>query len=400
MEYRKKKKKIKKRLKPKIINNKSINETEHNRDIYFDNYSNNSINFDKINEKNIYNQQKNFYSFSLDESIYNKEKIKNEINDEDEEQKEEEEEEEDEEENEINDKKCSLDEHNEIEAIYYCQECKIKMCYKCEKVHSGLLKNHHVYSLDKNLKEIFTGLCTIPNHSLKLQFYCKTHNELCCAACLSKINMKGNGQHKDCDVYYITKIKNEKKLDLDKNINYLEELSYKLEPSINELISVYEKIIERKDKIKQEIQNIFTKIRAELNSREDKLYLEIDEKFNELFFKEDLIKASEKLTNFLKTTLEEGKKIKNEWKMKHKLNRLINDCIKVDNSIKNINSIYEKIKLFNSNKDRMIRFYPKNVEMEKGLLTEIRNFGVLKVKKKKINKLNKSDNEINSSYVD
>ena len=183
--------------------------------------------------------------------------------------------------------------------------------------------------------------------------------------------MKGNGQHKDCDVYYITKIKNEKKLDLDKNINYLEELSYKLEPSINELISVYEKIIERKDKIKQEIQNIFTKIRAELNSREDKLYLEIDEKFNELFFKEELIKASEKLTNFLKTTLEEGKKIKNEWKMKHKLNRLINDCIKVDNSIKNINSIYEKIKLFNSNKDRMIRFYPKNVEMEKGLLTEI-----------------------------
>ena len=151
----------------------------------------------------------------------------------------------------------------------------------------------------------------------------------------------------------------------------MEELSYKLEPFINELISVYEKIIERKDKIKQEIQNIFTKIRAELNSREDKLYLEIDEKFNELFFKEDLIKASEKLTNFLKTTLEEGKKIKNEWKMKHKLNRLINDCIKVDNSIKNINSIYEKIKLFNSNKDRMIRFYPKNVEMEKGLLTEI-----------------------------
>jgi len=102
----------------------------------------------------------------------------------------------------------------------------------------------------------------------------------------------------------------------------------------------------------------------------------------------------------LKTTLEEEKKIKNEWKMKHKLNRLINDCIKVDNSIKNINSIYEKIILFNSNKDRIFRFYPKKDEMEKGLLTEIRNFGVLKVKKKKINKLNKSDNEINSSYVD
>ena len=48
---------------------------------------------------------------------------------------------------EIINKKCSLDEHKEIDEILYCQECKINMCLKCEKIHSSLLKNHHIYSI-------------------------------------------------------------------------------------------------------------------------------------------------------------------------------------------------------------------------------------------------------------
>ena len=40
--------------------------------------------------------------------------------------------------------KCSLKEHNEIDAKIYCQECKIYMCNKCENIHSGLINNHHI----------------------------------------------------------------------------------------------------------------------------------------------------------------------------------------------------------------------------------------------------------------
>jgi hypothetical protein len=87
------------------------------------------------------------------------------------------------------------------------------MCKKCENIHSKLFKNHHLYSLDKDKSEIFTGLCTHKKHSLELEFYCQTHNKLCCAACISKIKIKGKGQHKDCEVCYIKKIKNIKKLD-------------------------------------------------------------------------------------------------------------------------------------------------------------------------------------------
>jgi len=79
--------------------------------------------------------------------------------------------------NKINEK-CSLNEHKEIEAMFFCQECNIYMCNKCEKLHTGLFKTHHQYNLDKNNNQIFTGLCMRKNHSKKLEYFCKTHNQL------------------------------------------------------------------------------------------------------------------------------------------------------------------------------------------------------------------------------
>ena len=104
-------------------------------------------------------------------------------------------------------KKCSLTKHSEIDAIYFCQECKVNFCNKCENYHSEIFENHHLFKLDKNNKEIFTGFCKEENHFDKLSYFCKTHNQLCCAACISKIKGKGNGQHTDCDIVFIEDIK-------------------------------------------------------------------------------------------------------------------------------------------------------------------------------------------------
>ena len=284
--------------------------------------------------------------------------------------------------NEIIDNKCSLDEHKDINALFYCQECKVKMCNKCEKIHSGLLKKHHIYSLDKDIKEIFTGLCTNNNHSLELEIYCKNHNKLCCVACISKIKIKGKGQHKNCEVYHITKIKNNKKENLEKNIKHLEEISNKLEPSIKELKNIFEKINQSKEKLKTDIQKIFTKIRTELNNREDKLYEEIDKIFEKIFFNEELIKESEKLPNIIKLSLEKGKIQEDDWKNESKLIELINNCINIENTIIKIDSIYNKIQEYNSNKDTEVNFEPKNADIENNLINEIKKFGNIKVAKK------------------
>ena len=121
--------------------------------------------------------------------------------------------------------KCSFTEHEEINANIYYFNCKVYMCNKCEVFHSKLLKNHRVTKIENNIEEIFTGFCKEIIHNNKLEFFCKNHNELCCAACISKINIKGYGKHKDCEVLNIEDIKDEKLDKLRDNINLLEELS-------------------------------------------------------------------------------------------------------------------------------------------------------------------------------
>ena len=68
---------------------------------------------------------------------------------------------------------------------------------------------------------------------------------------------------------------NEKKGKLKENIQYLEKLSNDLDKSIVELKAIYEKISEQKEELKTKLQKIFTKLRNELNDREDQLLEEV-----------------------------------------------------------------------------------------------------------------------------
>ena len=107
--------------------------------------------------------------------------------------------------------KCSFKEHKEVIAISYCQECNIYMCNKCLNLHEQLFYNHHLNNLDKDIIEIFTNICKVNNHQNKFQYYCKEHNILCCAKCITKIEGEGNGLHKDCNICFIKNIKDEKR---------------------------------------------------------------------------------------------------------------------------------------------------------------------------------------------
>ena len=171
---------------------------------------------------------------------------------------------------------CSSTEHEKSNAISFCGKCKIYMCNKCEILHTKLLKKHKTFILEKNAEEIFSGFCNEENHDMELEYLCKTHNKLCCAACISKIQKNKNGLHKDCDVYLIEELKDEKLNNLKENINNLENLSKTIEILINETKMFAEKIKNDKEELKTKIQNMFTKIRNELNNREVNLLLEVE----------------------------------------------------------------------------------------------------------------------------
>ena len=295
-----------------------------------------------------------------------------------------------------NNKKCSFKEHKEIDAVYYCCDCKVYICNKCYNSHQSFLENHSILNLD-NKKEIFIDLCKEKNHLKKLEFYCKNHNQLCCAACITKIKAKGYGQHKNCDICIIEDIKEEKKNKLKENIKYIEELSKNFDNTIHELKLLFDKIDEQKDKLKSEIQNIFTKIRTALNEREDELLLEVNKKFDEKFGNEDIIKEGEKLPNKIKLSLEKGKLIDNEWNDNNKLSSIINSCINIEDNIKNINIINDNIKKYKNNNDLNIEC---NIQPEdfNNLINSIKSLGKISDKYDIDSLILKNKDDINKFY--
>ena len=276
--------------------------------------------------------------------------------------------------------KCSFIDHNQIDACCYCQECRIYMCNKCSTHHKGLCQNHQQLNLNNDLNNIYIDICKEENHHLKLEYYCKNHNILCCDSCITKLKKKGKGQHKDCEVSFLEDIKEEKKNKLVQNIKYLEDLSKDLDNSIQELKNIFEKINNNKEALKINIQKTFTKIRTVLNEREDELLSEVDNQYNDIFCSEDILREGEKFPEKIKISLEKCKSINNEWDDNNKLGQLITNCINIEKNINTINEINENIKKCKLNKDDIIEF--NSIETLDALTNKLKAFGKVKRKLK------------------
>ena len=89
----------------------------------------------------------------------------------------------------------------------------------------------------------------------------------------------------------------------------------------------------------------------EVNKREDVILLGVDKKYSELLFDEELIQKNKKLSKNINQSLQKGKIEENEWNEKNKFNSLINNCVNVENNLKDINKINESIQKCNSMND-------------------------------------------------
>ena len=278
--------------------------------------------------------------------------------------------------------KCSN--HKDLEAIYNCHECEINMCSKCSNSHSQIFVNHNLEKLTIENNETFDGFCSEKNHNLELEFFCITHNQLCCAACLCKIKNKGKGQHNECNVCNIEEIKNNKKNELNKNIKILEDFSKIIEKIISELKKINEEINKNKESLKKEVHNKFTFIINLLKERENKLIDEIEKKYSELYFKEEMIKKSDGLPTKTKLSLDKGKIINNEWDNVNKLNYIIFNCVKIENIIKEINEINDYIKKYKTSNIK-IKFSPEDFNEKE--INFIQSFGNIEISDEPENKI-------------
>lgn len=169
---------------------------------------------------------------------------------------------------------------------------------------------------------------------------------------------------------------------MEKNIQSLEELSKVIESSIKELNEMFEQMDKNKEDIKLNIQKTFTKLRTELNNREDELLLEVDNKFKNQLSDEnfDLLKEKDKLPNKIKSCLEKGKTSKKNFsKNKNKL-ALINESLNVEKMVDILNKIKQEKNKYKSN-EKAINFFSSENEF----INLIKKFGSINSDKNKIN---------------
>ncbi len=289
---------------------------------------------------------------------------------------------------EIQSYKCSSKDHKEVGAAKFCHECNKYFCIKCEQFHQNFFGEHHIYPLDKDLKDIFTGFCKEKNHNKELNYFCKDHNLLLCANCISKIKTRGNGEHCDCNICDINDICEEKKKNLANKIKNLEKLSKQFQSLINGLKKIFEEIEKNKDDVKEEIQKIFTKIRTELNNREDQLLLEVDEIFQKEFHNKsvDNFLKEKKFSDKIKTFLDEGKMAEQNWDKNENKSFLINNCINIENTITKINDMNTSLEK-SKKENKKLKLYSQSDE----LISLIKNYGAFN----NFKKLNQQEVNIN-----
>ena len=301
-------------------------------------------------------------------------------------------------------KMCYHQDHSNIEAVYFCIECKIYICNKCENFHSKLFKNHHKYTLDKNknISEIFTGFCKEENHLDKLEFFCKTHNQLCCAGCITKIKIKDKGQHNDCEICSLEDIKESKENLLKENILNLEKLSKEMNVLINEIKVVFEKINKDKEELKLNIQKIFTKIRNAINEREDEILSKVDELFDNVYIKESEMNEIDKYPNKIKMLLKQGKSTIEQWNKEiceqNELSYLMYNCINIEKTLLNINNMEQNLKRCKTEMTSVIKFSPFELNELNKFISNITSFGRVYKENKYLNK--DKDNEIQPKNIE
>ena len=276
--------------------------------------------------------------------------------------------------NKIINEKCSFDEHKNINASGYCSECNIYVCEKCKKYHMNLVETNHsklLYNKENNDNNEF---CNELNHYNKLEYFCKTHNKLCCIACITKIKGEGNGQHSDCYICFLKDIKEEKISKLKQNILYLEEIFSDLDLSFNKMKEAYEEIEEKKENLKIRIQKLFTKLRNDLNKREDKLLFQVELIYEKNYFNKNFIKDIERMSNQIQLSIDKGKNILKNYNNKDtNLGSLIYNCIQIEEQIDSMNLLMEKIDKYEKNKKIKIDLKLKEEEIK--FLMNIKNFG-------------------------
>ena len=120
---------------------------------------------------------------------------------------------------------------------------------------------------------------------------------------------------------------------------------------------------------------MFTKIRNEINKREDQLLIKVEKVYEKYFFNKNLNKYIDKVTNQINLSINRGRILLDESNNNETTNliNLINECVAIENNINDIEILKNNYKKYEQNKSKKIDL--KFKEDEINFLMNIKNLG-------------------------
>ena len=167
-------------------------------------------------------------------------------------------------------------------AVVYCKTCKQYQCDMCNGTHKRIaaLKGHIVVDVNDKAAGIVAfdmqGIDKCGKHNKKLKFYCKDHSKLCCSTCVISSHLKC-GDVAEIDTYTNSNKDNLDQLQtsLQNNLFKSSVVSSTIPRLQTDLRKNQDNDLQKIDKIKKKVIQLFDTFIAEFKSNTDKAIVEV-----------------------------------------------------------------------------------------------------------------------------
>ena len=288
--------------------------------------------------------------------------------------------------------KCSTQNNDNNIAYNYCNECDIYMCNNCLYSHLKLFKNHHLLDLIEDKSHLLNDFCKEDKHLNGIEYYCETHNQLCCLSCIGKDKKIENPKHKNCKVYDLSDIIKDKKIKLEQNLKILGDLSKNIKEKIDSSKNIYIKLKDIKEDLKTKIRQTMENIRAKINQREDELFSTLETLHNKLCPTEKEMNDYENIPKQINEILEKSKDIYRKADNAFLLNSYIEDCINIENYSRDIQLMVDSMNKLIQNSEKKVIYSFQEAGINK-INNDIKSIGRIYQDEKELENLPISEEE-------
>ena len=182
-------------------------------------------------------------------------------------------------------RKCSK--HQNAEVVTYYPECKKFCCTECDKLMRELFPEYHPLPIEEasELTLTFEDRCKEIGHSdCPLNYFCKTHNELCCSECA----YSGTGKHRGCAVVRARDMEMEFKARLSASVDSLSAEVERIEADMKRpdgVAATFADRVARAEEAKQEVaeavQEAFARYKEAVDKRKAALLADLEKRYKE-----------------------------------------------------------------------------------------------------------------------